>query len=89
VSRGVDILKEFSERHEKDLEPFEQWRERRLRMYEDEDSEKCGLCGHYLTPNNMHGFDQNDAVMDGEKFVHSGRCTYCRECNPGIFEVKK
>jgi hypothetical protein len=28
MSRGVDRLKEFSERHETDIEPFAHWRER-------------------------------------------------------------
>jgi len=30
------------------------------------------------------GFDQNDGHMEGEKLVHSGQCTYCVVCNPGI-----
>lgn len=46
----------------------------------------CPLCGHSLE-DNQHGFDQNDASMDGDKLVHCGRCTYCRVCNPGIFVV--
>ena len=40
---------------------------------------RCNLCGHSLT-DNEHGFDQNDAWMDGEKLVHSGLCTYCKAC---------
>jgi hypothetical protein len=42
----------------------------------------CSLCGHSFL-NNLHGFDQNDAHMEPDgTLVHSGRCTYCRECNP-------
>jgi len=45
----------------------------------------CGLCGHYMGEFNKHGFDQNDGVMDeAGKFVHGGRCTYCRACNERI-----
>ena len=44
-------------------------------------SSVCYDCGHSLE-NNNHGFDQNDAVMDGDNLIHSGRCTYCRVCNP-------
>ena len=44
----------------------------------------CDLCGHPLE-NNSHGFDQNDAYMDGDKLVHSGHCTYCKYCT-GNFE---
>jgi hypothetical protein len=39
----------------------------------------CGLCGHSLVENS-HGFDQNDAVMDGDRLIHSGHCTYCKVC---------
>jgi hypothetical protein len=46
---------------------------------------RCPDCGHLLK-DNLHGFDQNDAWMDGDKLVHSGHCTYCRECNPRIFK---
>jgi len=53
---------------------------------ESERRETCELCGHSLE-NNSHGFDQNDAVMDGDTLVHSGHCTYCRECNPRIFSL--
>ena len=42
-------------------------------------AETCSLCGHSLK-DNSHGFDQNDAHMDGDKLVHSGHCTYCKEC---------
>jgi hypothetical protein len=45
----------------------------------------CNLCGHTLV-NNSHGFDQNDAHMEGDELIHHGRCTYCRFCNPSIFE---
>jgi hypothetical protein len=44
---------------------------------------------------NNHGFDQNDGVMDGNRLVHSGHCTYCRVCNsraavpPGTKEERK
>lgn len=41
----------------------------------------CPSCRHSLK-DNMHGFDQNDAWMDGDKLIHSGRCTYCAICNP-------
>lgn len=41
---------------------------------------KCLMCGHSLV-GNEHGFDQNDGYVDGAgNLVHSGRCTYCREC---------
>lgn len=40
----------------------------------------CGLCNH-STEANQHGFDQNDAYMDGDKLIHSGRCTYCKGCH--------
>lgn len=46
-----------------------------------ETDETCNLCGHTLK-DNSHGFDQNDAWMDGDKLVHSGSCTYCKICNP-------
>ena len=40
----------------------------------------CKLCGHPLKDND-HGFDQCDAdVNDNGELVHSGRCTYCKEC---------
>ena len=35
MSHGIDQLKEFSERHETNREPFEQWRERKLAMCEE------------------------------------------------------
>jgi len=41
----------------------------------------CNLCGHDLV-DNKHGFDQNDAWMDGDKLKHGGTCTYCKFCNP-------
>ena len=46
----------------------------------------CDLCKHSLA-NNDHGFDQNDAMMDDDKLVHSGSCTYCNECNPSLAEA--
>ena len=49
-------------------------------------SNMCGWCGHSLE-NNSHGFDQNDGWMEGDKLVHSGQCTYCRDCNPILFET--
>lgn len=48
----------------------------------------CELCGHSLIRND-HGFDQNDAHMEGDKLIHHGRCTYCRECNPGLFSRER
>ncbi len=47
----------------------------------------CPDCKHLLE-NNPHGFDQNDGWLewdsDGEpKLIHSGRCTYCKECRAG------
>lgn len=45
--------------------------------------EMCKLCGHSLV-DNAHGFDQNDGAMYGNKFVHSGHCTYCVVCNPRL-----
>lgn len=45
--------------------------------------EICSSCNHSLE-NNSHGFDQSDAHMDGDTLVHSGRCTYCKECNPRL-----
>lgn len=41
----------------------------------------CPHCGHSLADNH-HGFDQNDAYLDGDSLVHSGSCTYCKICNP-------
>lgn len=43
----------------------------------------CRDCGHSMV-NNSHGFDQNDGWLDETetKIIHSGRCTYCRVCNP-------
>lgn len=46
----------------------------------------CPLCKHTLE-DNLHGFDQNDAWMEGEKLVHSGSCTYCKFCNPVFSEA--
>lgn len=43
----------------------------------------CELCHHSLK-DNLHGFDQNDADFDGDNLVHSGHCTYCKECNPAL-----
>ncbi len=43
--------------------------------------EMCNLCHHSLE-NNSHGFDQNDAWMEGYKLVHSGFCSYCKICYP-------
>jgi len=45
----------------------------------------CGLCHHSFKDNN-HGFDQNDAYMDGDVMVHCGSCTYCNVCNPSLHE---
>lgn len=39
----------------------------------------CRLCGHGMR-DNLHGIDQND--FSGG--VHTGRCTYCRVCNPRL-----
>lgn len=47
----------------------------------------CCDCGHTLK-DNQHGFDQNDAHMEGDKLIHSGRCTYCKFCNPNLNEFK-
>src|SRR5579859_2558397 len=47
----------------------------------------CELCGHSLE-DNEHGFDQGDAEMDGDELIHSGRCTYCRECNPYVRKAR-
>jgi len=52
------------------------------------ETKSCPDCRHSLK-NNEHGFDQNDADMDGDVLVHSGQCTYCRECNPKMFEAEK
>lgn len=52
-----------------------------------DNSGACNGCGHSLE-NNMHGFDQNDGWLDGDRLVHSGRCTYCKICNPAIFKVE-
>lgn len=41
--------------------------------------EKCVSCGHPLK-DNSHGFDQNDGHMEGDKLLHSGKCTYCKHC---------
>lgn len=41
--------------------------------------ETCCWCGHSLK-NNNHGFDQNDARLEGDELKHLGRCTYCKEC---------
>lgn len=46
-------------------------------------AENCPDCGHTLE-NNQHGFDQNDAHMEGDKLIHHGRCTYCKFCNPNL-----
>lgn len=48
--------------------------------------QECPDCHHSLKENN-HGFDQNDGWIEGDKLVHSGSCTYCRICNPRIFEA--
>lgn len=46
----------------------------------------CDLCGHSLE-GNSHGLDQNDFEWDNDgNMFHTGRCTYCRICNPRIFE---
>ncbi len=41
----------------------------------------CPDCHHNLKDND-HGFDQNDGWIENNKLVHSGHCTYCKECNP-------
>jgi hypothetical protein len=43
----------------------------------------CPSCMHSLI-NNQHGFDQNDGHMEGDKLIHSGKCTYCKKCNPWL-----
>lgn len=48
----------------------------------------CPHCKHSLE-DNKHGFDQNDAWMDGDELIHSGSCTYCKECNPRLKELLK
>lgn len=46
----------------------------------------CDSCKHSLE-NNMHGIDQNDLEMDEKgNCIYLDRCTYCRICNPRIFE---
>lgn len=46
----------------------------------------CPDCKHSLK-DNLHGPGQNDFEWDSEgNMSHCGRCTYCRECNPRIFE---
>jgi hypothetical protein len=51
-------------------------------------NKSCPFCGHLLE-NNDHGLDQNDATLNElYEFVHSGSCTYCRVCNPEIFQEK-
>lgn len=49
--------------------------------------QNCNLCNHTLE-NNNHGFDQNDAWLEGDKLIHSGKCTYCIYCNPRLKELK-
>ena len=44
--------------------------------------EVCRLCGHSME-DNLHGLDQNDVIMVDDELVHSGRCTYCKECRKG------
>lgn len=44
-----------------------------------EDNQECDLCDHTLV-GNLHGFDQNDGWIEGDKFIHSGHCTYCKIC---------
>lgn len=50
--------------------------------------EFCESCGHSME-GNAHGFDQNDAYMDGDKLIHSGKCTYCIVCFPGWLKLRK
>jgi len=61
------------------------FREQQVRRYhallEATVENKCSLCGHSLK-DNLHGFDQNDGVMQGDRLVHTGTCTYCKFCNP-------
>ena len=47
----------------------------RLRRAVDE--YECILCGHSKV-DNKHGFDQYDMYMNGDKVIHTGRCTYCK-----------
>lgn len=51
---------------------------------------KCEFCGHDLEGNN-HGPDQNDYDYDPnlDNFIHSGSCTYCKECNPQLKKAPK
>lgn len=48
--------------------------------------ERCNMCDHWME-NNSHGFDQNDGHVEYNsdrepRLIHSGTCTYCKECNP-------
>jgi len=48
----------------------------------------CKDCNH-STEDNPHGFDQNDGRLDeNNQLIHSGQCTYCKECNPNLREKK-
>lgn len=58
-----------------------EWSREAARLVPSEHPPICISCGHSLDDNN-HGFDQNDGYLDGDKLVHSGSCTYCRDCNP-------
>lgn len=47
----------------------------------------CNFCGHELT-NNLHGVDQDDFRLRANgSYEHSGRCAYCKECNPAMKEL--
>ena len=50
------------------------------------ESSVCDLCKHPMKDNN-HGPDQNDFIMDGDKLVHLGVCTYCIYCNPALMRI--
>lgn len=74
-------LRTFTKREEKKASKPAPFKKRKVK------ADMCPDCKHSLK-DNMHGFDQNDAHMEGNKLVHHGTCTYCRECNPKIFEEK-
>jgi hypothetical protein len=58
------------------------WREKHQAVTND----LCFNCGHSFV-GNVHGPDQNDMYMDElNKLQFTGTCTYCRTCNPRIFD---
>jgi hypothetical protein len=58
-----------------------------IKYHNENEKNICLDCGHSLI-NNVHGPDQNDYIYykETDEYIHSGHCTYCKECQKEINE---